>query len=132
MSGGWGPWLLLFEYFNRMYFLFSGKNTGVSSPSLLQGIFLIQGSNQHFLHCRQILLSEPPYTYIWVFQVTLVVKNLPVHVRDTRDISSISRLGRFPWSRAWQPTPVFLPGESPWTEEPGKVQSKGSQRVRHN
>ena len=24
-----------------------------------------------------------------------------------------------PWRRAWQPTPVFLPGESPWTEEPG-------------
>ena len=23
--------------------------------------------------------------------------------------------------RAWQPTPVFLPGESPWTEEPGGV-----------
>ena len=22
------------------------------------------------------------------------------------------------WKRAWQPTPVFLPGESPWTEEP--------------
>jgi len=22
-----------------------------------------------------------------------------------------------PWRRAWQPTPVFLPGESPWTEE---------------
>ena len=21
----------------------------------------------------------------------------------------------------WQPTPVFLPGESPWTEEPGGV-----------
>ena len=21
--------------------------------------------------------------------------------------------------RAWQPTPVFLPGESPWTEERG-------------
>jgi len=26
-----------------------------------------------------------------------------------------------PWSRAWQPTPVFLPGESPWTEEPGRL-----------
>jgi len=25
----------------------------------------------------------------------------------------------FPWRRAWQPTPVFLPGESPWTEELG-------------
>ena len=33
---------------------------------------------------------------------------------------------------AWQPTPVFLPGESPWTEEPGGIQSMGSQRVGHN
>ena len=31
--------------------------------------------------------------------------------------------------RAWQPTPVFLPGESPCTEEPGGLQSRGSQRV---
>jgi len=23
--------------------------------------------------------------------------------------------------RAWQPTPVFLLGESPWTEEPGRL-----------
>ena len=23
-----------------------------------------------------------------------------------------------PWRRAWQPAPIFLPGESPWTEEP--------------
>jgi len=22
------------------------------------------------------------------------------------------------WSRKWQPTPVLLPGKSPWTEEP--------------
>ena len=33
---------------------------------------------------------------------------------------------------AQQPTPVFLPGESPWTEEPGGLQSIGLQRVRHN
>ena len=30
-------------------------------------------------------------------------------------------VGKIPWRRAWQPTPVFLPGEShgqriPWTE----------------
>ena len=31
------------------------KNTGVGSLSLLQRIFLIQESNQGFLHCRQIL-----------------------------------------------------------------------------
>ena len=31
------------------------KNTGVGSLSLLQGIFPTQESNQHLLHCRQIL-----------------------------------------------------------------------------
>ena len=31
-------------------------------------------------------------------------------------------VGKIPWKRAWQPTPVFLPGESPWTEEPGGLQ----------
>jgi len=36
---------------------------------------------------------------------------------------------KIPWRRAWQPTPVFLPGESPRTEEPGGLQSTGSQRV---
>ena len=41
-------------------------------------------------------------------------------------------VGKKPWRRAWQPTPVFLPGESPWTEEPGRLQSMGSQRVRHD
>ena len=34
---------------------------------------------------------------------------------------------KIPWRRAWQPTLVFLPGESPWTEEPGGLQSMGSQ-----
>ena len=32
-----------------------GKNTGVGSHSLLQGIFLTQGSNPGLLHRRQIL-----------------------------------------------------------------------------
>ena len=38
-----------------------GKNTGVGCRSLLQGIFLTQGSNLGLLHCRQIdsLPSEP-------------------------------------------------------------------------
>ena len=29
------------------------------------------------------------------------------------------------WRREWQPTPVFLPGEFPWTEKPGGLQSMG-------
>ena len=34
--------------------------------------------------------------------------------------------------RKWQPTPVLLPGNFPWTEEPGKLQSMASQRVGHD
>ena len=40
-----------------------------------------------------------------------VVKNLPVKARDSRDMGLIPRLGRFPWRRKWQSTPVFLPGK---------------------
>ena len=41
-------------------------------------------------------------------------------------------VGKNPWSRAWQPTPIFLPGESPWTEKHGRLQSMGSQEsVQH-
>ena len=41
-------------------------------------------------------------------------------------------VGKIPWWRVWQPTPVFLSGESPWTEEPGGLQSMELQRVRPN
>ena len=36
-----------------------------------------------------------------------------------------SWVGKIPWRRAWQSTPVFLPIESPWTEEPDGLQSMG-------
>ena len=39
-------------------------------------------------------------------------------------------VGKMPWRRAWQPTPVFLPGESHGQEERGGLQSLGPQRVR--
>ena len=34
-------------------------------------------------------------------------------------------VGKIPWRRAWQPTPVFLPGESPWTEAPWATIHRG-------
>ena len=47
-----------------------GQNTGVGSPSLLQGIFPTQGSNPGLLHCRRILYQlshqESPRTLEWV------------------------------------------------------------------
>ena len=49
------------------------------------------------------------------------------------ELSLTPRLGKSPGGGdGWQPTPVILPGESPWKEEPGRLQSMGSQRVRHN
>ena len=39
-------------------------------------------------------------------------KNLPASGGDIRDMCLIPRLGRPPWRREWQPTPVFLPRES--------------------
>ena len=49
------------------------------------------------------------------------------------DLGSIPCLGRYPWRRKWQPTPVLLPRKSHgWMEEPGRLQSMGSQRVGQN
>ena len=42
--------------------------------------------------------------------VELVVKNVPTIKGDTTDVGSIS-VRKIPWRKAWQPTPVFLPGE---------------------
>ena len=62
-----------------------------------------------------------PYLEGRVSQVVLVAKNLSSNAGDTRDAGSV------PWRRAWQPIPAFLPGESPWTEEPGGLYSMGLQ-----
>ena len=62
--------------------------------------------------------------------MVLVVKNLLANAGDVRNTGLIPGLGRYPGGG--QPTPVFLPGESPWTEEPGRLCSRGSQRVGHN
>ena len=43
--------------------------------------------------------------------MALVVKNPLANAGDIRDVGSISEL-EDPWSRKWQHTPVFLPGES--------------------
>ena len=55
---------------------------------------------------------------------------------DAGDLDSIPGLRRSPGrehdnTRACN-TLVFLPGESPWTEKPGRLQSLGLQRVGHD
>ena len=61
------------------------------------------------------------YDYVRAPQVVLVVKNLPAKARDKRNVGWIPGFGKIPWRRSWQPTPVFLPGESPWRKKPGRL-----------
>ena len=42
------------------------------------------------------------------------------------------RHGRIPWSRKWQPALAVFAWRISWTEEPGRLQSMGSQRVRYD
>ena len=41
-----------------------------------------------------------------------VVKNPPDSAGDAREAALIPGVGKTPWRKKWQPTPVFLPGES--------------------
>ena len=49
-----------------------------------------------------------------------MVKNLPAIAGD---VGLIPWVGKIPWRRKWK---------IPWTEEPGRLQSMGSQRVGHD
>ena len=69
-----------------------------------------------------------PLQYSWASLVAQTIKNLPA----MRRLGFNPWVGKIPWRRARQPTPVFLPGESLWTEEPGGLQSMGSQRAGHD
>ena len=61
--------------------------------------------------------------------VAQMVKNLPaMHETWVRFLDWEDS----PGGGQGQPTVVLLPGESPWTEEPGGLQPMGSQRVEHD
>ena len=60
-----------------------------------------------------------------------MVKNLPANARDTGDTGSI--LGwEDPLEEETATHSRILAWRIPWTEEPGRIQSIGSQRVRHD
>ena len=72
---------------------YPGKNTGVGSHFLLQGIFPSQGSNPRLLHCRQILycLSHQIISYdpaILFLAICQTIINVCLHTKNV--YSSIS------------------------------------------
>ena len=114
----WLP-LLIFKIFVNPYYVlgFLGSSTGKESacnagdPGLIPGLGRSPGEGI----CH-------PFQYSWSFLVAQVLKNLPAMWENW-----FQSLGwEIPWRRAWQPTPVFLPGEFPWTEEPGGYMFMGS------
>ena len=62
------------------------------------------------------------------FPIAHMVKNLPV-MQETR----VPSLGQEdPLEKETATHSSVLAWRIPWTEEPGRIQSMGSQRVRHN
>ena len=60
-----------------------------------------------------------------------VPDDLWTEVRDIVQETQVQSLGREgPWRRKWQPTPIFLSGES--HGQRAWVASMGSQRIRHD
>ena len=127
-----------------------GQNTGVGSHSLLQGIFATQGSNPH---CGQILyqLSHQRGSRIleWVAYPFFSGSSRPgikldlLHCRQIlyqlsyegspqcRRLGFNSWVGKIPGEGNGRPL-QYSPWRIPWTEEPGRLQSTGTQRVRHD
>ena len=62
----------------------------------------------------------------------MVVKNPPANTRDAKDSGWIPGLGRSPGVGNGNPLFSILAWKILWTEEPGGLQSMGSQRVRHD
>ena len=78
-----------------------GQNTGVGSLSLLRGIFPTQGLNPGLPHCRRSRR-----------QCGSIVGAMRAKYRQCGRPGFNPWVRKIPWRRNWQPTPVFLPGES--------------------
>ena len=59
---------------------------------------------------KQVDINCYKPTYMRASQVALKVKNMPVNAGDMR-CEFNPWVGKIPCRRAWQPTPVFLPGK---------------------
>ena len=80
--------------------------TEMSKSPLVRGNIKSPPIENHWKRVMPEDTTEQPHWRL-ASQVALVVKNLPANAGDTTDTDSIPGSGK-----EWQPTPVFLPGES--------------------
>ena len=95
--------------------------------SLFLGSLFCSASVYLPYRCHPVMMTEP-------FSLMCSYTGLPWWLSGKESACQRRRcmgfnpwVGNIPWRKKWQPTPVFLPGESLWTEEPGRLQSMGSQ-----
>ena len=81
----------------------------------------------HVWYCEFIYI----HAYAWASQVAIVVKNPPAGAVDARDVSLIPGSGR-PLEEEMATYSSILAWRIPWTEESGRLQFMGPQRVWHN
>ena len=72
-----------------------------------------------------------PLSYTRGFPGGAVVKKPPSKTGDTRDVGSIPGLGRSLGGKNGNPL-QYSTRKILWLEEPGRIESMGSQRVRHD
>ena len=104
---------------NILFFFFLVANSTFFTASS-QGVDSI--SRNHFL-CSSIRSNAS-----WVFLVAQLVKNPPA-VQETQ---AQSLHGEDPLEKEMATHSSILVWKIPWTEEPGRLQSMGSQRVGHD
>ena len=86
--------------------------SGKTNPSLL--LFFNQASLAIFGDFYT-LTSKSPYPFflnVNCWGITLWVKNPPANAGDIKRCGFNPSIGKIPWRRAWQHSPVILPAES--------------------
>ena len=78
-----------------------------------------------------LLQMEKFHSFLWLNSI-IVEASLVAQMVKNLSAMQETWVGKIPWRRAWQPTPIFLHGVFPWTKEPGGLQSLVSQRVGHD
>ena len=76
--------------------------------------------------------NREQYIELGAFQVALVVKNLPVSAGDNRRCGFDPWVGKIPLEKGVATHSSILAWRIPWIEEPGRLQSVGMKRVRHD
>ena len=114
-----------------VYQFLVGQRKGFVEPGISSSPMCVVGIKR-WLSGRKKKQKNPDLSVSISIPWWLSSKRIHLQCRRCRRHGFDPWVGKIPWRRKWQPTPVLLPGKIPWTEKPCKLQSLGSQRVRQD